>query len=110
MNAATAGWDMVCRIVGECRFGGQVDREFGTMIQAPGMPADQGNWSGAKQFAYVRYDPLTNREGLDALGLTQIPEQDLAAMDDVRKIPQLREVGSAFAKRYVLLDHLSGFI
>ena len=80
------------------------------MIQAPGMPADQGNWSGAKQFAYVRYDPLTNREGLDALGLTQIPEQDLAAMDDVRKIPQLREVGSAFAERYVLLDHLSGFI
>jgi hypothetical protein len=110
MNSATAGWDMVCRIVGECRFGGQVDREFGTMMQAPGMPADQGNWSGAKQFAYVRYDPLTNREGLDALGLSQIPEQDLAAMDDVRKIPQLREVGSAFAKRYVLLDHLSGFI
>jgi hypothetical protein len=31
-------------------------------------------------------------------------------MDDVRKIPQLREVGSSYAKRYVLLDHLSGFI
>jgi hypothetical protein len=110
MNAATAGWDMVCRIVGECRFGGKVDKEFGEMIQAPGMPADQGNWSGAKQFAYVRYDPLTSREGLDSLGLTQIPEQDLAAMDDVNKIPQLREVGRAFAERYVLLEHLSGFI
>jgi hypothetical protein len=100
MNSATAGWDMVCRIVGE----------FGTMMQAPGMPADQGNWSGAKQFAYVRYDPLTNREGLDALGLSQTSEQDLAAMDDVRKIPQLREVGSSYAKRYVLIDRLSGFI
>jgi hypothetical protein len=110
MNSATAGWDMVCRIVGECRFGRPVDREFGTVMQAPGMPADQGNWSGAKQFAYVRYDPLTNREGLDSLGLAHIPEQDLAAMDDVRKIPQLREVGSAFAERYVLLEHLSGFI
>ncbi len=110
MNSATAGWDMVCRIVGECRFGGPLDREFGSMIQSPGTPADQSNWSGAKQFAYVRYDPLTNREGLDALGLTQIPEQDLAAMDDVNKIPQLREVGSAFADRYLSLEHLSGFL
>jgi hypothetical protein len=74
------------------------------------MPADQGNWSGAKQFAYVRYDPLTNRKGLDAIGLSQITEQDLAAMDDVLKIPQLREVGISYAERYVLLDHLSGFI
>ena len=50
------------------------------------------------------------REGLDARGLTQTPEQDLAAMDDVNKIPQLQEVGRAFAERYVLLEHLSVFI
>jgi patatin-like phospholipase/acyl hydrolase len=37
MNAATAGWDMVCRIVGECRFGEPIDREFGNMI--PPLPA-----------------------------------------------------------------------
>jgi len=110
MSAATTGWDMVCRIVGECRFGAPVDREFGSMIQSPGTPPDQSNWSGAKQFAYVRYDPLTSRDGLDSLGLTQIPEQDLAAMDDVGKIPELRQVGSAYAEHHLSLDHLSGFI
>jgi len=110
MNAATDGWDMVCRTVGECRFGAPVDREFGSMIQSPGTPPDQSNWSGAKQFAYVRYDPLTSRVGLDSLGLTQIPEQDLAAMDDVGKIPELRQVGSAYAEHHLSLDHLSGFI
>jgi hypothetical protein len=58
----------------------------------------------------VRYDPLTSREGLDELGLHQIPEQDLAAMDDVKKIPELRQVGSAYAERHLSLEHLSGFL
>lgn len=110
MNAATAGWDMVCRIVGECRFGEPIDREFGSMIQLPGTPPDQSNWSGPKQFAYVRYDPITSREGLDSLGLQTIPEQDLAAMDDVKKIPELMQVGSAYAERHLSLEHLSGFL
>ena len=110
MNAATAGWDMVCRIVGECRFGEVIDQEFGGMIERPGTPADQSNWSGAKQFAYVRYDPLTNREGLDSLGLSHVPEQDLEAMDDVKMIPVLREVGSAYAEHHLSLEHLSGFL
>jgi predicted acylesterase/phospholipase RssA len=110
MNAATAGWDMVCRIVGECRFGGPIDREFGSMIQPSGTSPDQSNWSGAKQFAYVRYDPLTSREGLNDLGLHEIPEQDLAAMDDVKKIPELMQVGSAYAERHLSLEHLCGFL
>lgn len=110
MNAATAGWDMVCRIVGECRFGEPIDREFGSMIQPPGTPPDQSNWSGPKQFAYVRYDPITSREGLDSLGLHEIPEQDLAAMDDVEKIPVLQQVGSAYAEHHLSLQHLSGFL
>ena len=28
MNAATDGWDMVCRLLGECRFGRPIDSEF----------------------------------------------------------------------------------
>lgn len=109
MNAATAGWDMVCRVLGECRFGGAIDREFGSMIQRPGAPTDESNWSGPKQFAYVRYDPLTSREGLDTIGLTELAEQDLAAMDDVSKITELQQVGSAYAARFVSVEHLKGF-
>jgi patatin-like phospholipase/acyl hydrolase len=132
MNAATAGWDMVCRVLGECRFGGQVDREFGDMIQAPHTPADQSNWTGAKQFAYVRYDPLTNAEGLMKIGLADVSFEEyekmskkkqqrvkedlkpmvdkLAKMDDVSLITELQQVGVAYGKTYVSLDHLAGFV
>jgi hypothetical protein len=129
MNAATAGWDMVCRVLGECRFGGQVDREFGTMVLEPGEPS---NWTGAKQFAYVRYDPLTNAEGLMKIDLADVSFEEyekmskekqqrvkedlkpmvdkLAKMDDVSLITELQQVGVAYGKTYVSLDHLAGFV
>jgi hypothetical protein len=50
MNAASAGWDMACRTIGECRFGGAIDNEFGD-----GLEPEQS--TVPKQFAYVRYDP-----------------------------------------------------
>jgi len=132
MNAATAGWDMVCRVLGECRFGGVVDREFGDMVQKRGTPAEQSNWMGAKQFAYVRYDPLTNAEGLIEIGLSDVSLEDfeamskeekqrirdslkpmvekLAKMDDVLLIPELKRVGEAYSQKNVSLDHLAGFV
>ncbi|HEY8609818.1 MAG TPA: patatin-like phospholipase family protein, partial [Roseomonas sp.] len=47
MNAASAGWDMTCRILGDCRFGGPIDREFGDGLVGAGGGA---NWTGPKQF------------------------------------------------------------
>jgi hypothetical protein len=61
MNAASAGWDMSCRIIGECRFGGSIDREFKEAVVLPGEPS---NWTGPKQFTYVRYDPDVTEKGL----------------------------------------------
>lgn len=110
MNAATDGWDMVCRVVGECRFGRPIDSEFGAMIQKPGTPAEQSNWTGTKQFAYVRYDPLTSRAGLDALGLADVSDEALARMDDVSQIPELQRVGRVFAAKNLSLEHLLGFL
>lgn len=129
MNSATAGWDMVCRVLGECRFGGLVDREFGDMVRKPGEPC---NWTGPKQFAYVRYDPLTNAEGLIEIGLADVGLEEfemmskeeqqrirqglkpmvekLAKMDDVSLIPELQRVGAAYAQKNVSLDHLAGFV
>lgn len=132
MHAASAGWDMVCRVLGECRFGGEVDREFGAMIQEPGTAAKQSNWTGAKQFAYVRYNPLTNPEGLIEIGLADVSHEEyqalskskkqqiqeslrpfaekLARMDDVSLIPELQRVGKAYAKKNVSIDHLESFV
>lgn len=110
MNAATVGWDMVCRVLGECRYGGELDREFGAMIQSPNTPAGESNWSGSKQFSYVRYDPLTSRKGLDELGLLDVSEEALSRMDDVRLIPDLQRVGAAFAQHNLRINHLTGFV
>jgi predicted acylesterase/phospholipase RssA len=97
MNAASDGWDMVCRVLGECRFGPSIDNEFGAMIQAPHTPPEQSNWTGAKQFSYIRYNPLISRQGLDELGLSDISAEAIAHMDNVAMIPELQRVGRTYA-------------
>jgi len=92
------------------RYGGDVDREYGAMVQAPNTPVGESNWSGPKQFAYVPYDPLTSREGLNELGLADVREEALARMDDVKQISDLQRVGAAFAQHHLRIDHLAGFV
>jgi hypothetical protein len=106
MNAASAGWDTTCRILGECRFGGPIDSEFGDMLVDPGGAA---NWTGAKQFAYVRYDPDVTAPGLRALGLDDIRPETVQVMDSVEFVDDIRRVGEAFG-RNISLDHLRGFV
>jgi hypothetical protein len=107
MNAASAGWDMACRTLGECRHGGQIDREIGDMVAAPGA----ANWTGPKQFAYVRYDPDVSRQGLDKLGLGDIDADSVQVMDSVKHIPAIQRVGAAYARAHVLTaEHLRGFV
>ena len=108
MNAATAGWDMLCRVIGECRFGGSIDSEFGTMVVDADHPSS--NWSGPKQFAYVRYDPLTTRKSLDDLGLSDIDAAAMQQMDDVSLIPDLYRLGQTYGERSLQLSHLAGFV
>jgi patatin-like phospholipase/acyl hydrolase len=104
MNAASAGWDMACRLVGECRFGRPIDREFGDMVGA-------ATSTGSKQFAYVRYDPDVSQTGLDALGLDHIKATDVQTLDSIDFIPQIQEVGVAYAGAHVkTAEHLRGFL
>ncbi|MEB3260405.1 MAG: patatin-like phospholipase family protein [Cyanobacteriota bacterium] len=110
MNAATAGWDMVCRVIGECRFGGPIDSEFGAMVLPAGGAATASNWTGTKQFAYVRYDPLTTQKALDDLGLNDVRAEAMQKMDDVNLIPDLYRLGEVYAQRFLRIDHLKGFV
>ena len=106
MNAAAAGWDMACRLLGECRFGGSIDREFGSMLSAPGQPV---NSTVPKLFAYLRYDPDVTAQGLAALGLPDIDAQAMQKMDSVKNMPDIQRVGKAFARQHVVIEHLRGF-
>lgn len=107
MNAASAGWDMACRLLGECRYGEPIDREFGDMVARPGQP----NFSGAKQFAYVRYDPDVSQTGLERLKLSDVEAADVQQLDSIEHIADIRRVGVAFAERHVdIKAHLQGFL
>jgi hypothetical protein len=104
MNAASEGWDMACRTIGECRFGAAVDREFGDMVFAPGT-------GHGRLFSYVRYDPEVTRAGLDALGLAGIESDHVRLMDSTEHIADIQRVGVAYGERHVDVErHFTGFI
>ena len=108
MNAASAGWDMACRLLGECRFGPIIDREFGDMVMPPG---GAGNWTGPKQFAYVRYDPDVTQQGLRDLGLGDVDAAAVQQMDSVEHIDDIQKVGRTYAAKHVRTsEHLAGFL
>jgi patatin-like phospholipase/acyl hydrolase len=106
MNAALAGWDMACRMLGECRFGLPIDREIGDMVSVPGAAT---NWTGPKLFTYVRYDPDVSQPGLNELGLTAVKAENVQVMDSVKFIADIQRVGQAFAAKHVTLEHVGGF-
>ncbi|ESS72692.1 patatin [Methyloglobulus morosus KoM1] len=107
MNAATAGWDMTCRVLGECRHGGVIDHEFGDMV----MPSQSDhNFTGPKLFTYMRYDPDVTLEGLKAIGISDIDPAKMQQMDSVENISQIQRVGIEYAKHHINTTHFQGFI
>jgi uncharacterized protein len=106
MNAASAGWDMACRTLGDCRYGGPLDRELGDMVSLAGGAATS---TVPKLFTYLRYEPDVSREGLDALGLKDIATDVVRKMDSVEHIPDIQRVGWVFAEQALKPAHLRGF-
>lgn len=106
MNAASAGWDMACRVIGDCRFGPQIDREIEDLVPSETCPITS---TIPKQFAYVRYDPDVSQDGLNKLGLADIKAEQVQVMDSVKHMPEIQRVGVAYAARNVSLKHLRGF-
>ena len=102
MAAALHEQDFLCRTFGRCLAGDPLDREIGTVI-------GQGIKDVPKLFTYVRYNAELSREGLDALGLTNIEPAHVQQMDSVEHIGEMQQVGRAVAEQKVKAAHLSGF-
>lgn len=107
MNAASAGWDMACRTLGDCRHGAPIDREFGGMAGPTANGA--GNSTVPKLFTYLRYNPELSAEGLAQLGLGQIRPADVQKLDSIDHMDEIRQVGEAYAMQNVKPDHFAGF-
>jgi predicted acylesterase/phospholipase RssA len=104
MNAAVDGWDMACRTIGECRFGSEIDREFGDLA------VEAGSTSG-RLFSYVRYDPDVTPEGLSRLGLADVDSAHVRLMDSTDHIAEIQKVGTTYSARHVDIErHFAGFL
>lgn len=107
MNAASAGWDMACRTLGDCLHGAPIDREFDAMV---GMtPEGKSNSTVPKLFSYVRYNPELSNEGLAALNLSNIDPADVQRLDSVDHMKEIQQVGRAYADQHFKVDHLARF-
>jgi hypothetical protein len=89
MFAALNEQDFLCRVFGNCRIGGWLDREVTDMIGKSG-PAKP------KLFTYLRYNADLTADGLKTL--THIEPKHVQKMDSTKHIAELREVGRAAAK------------
>jgi uncharacterized protein len=87
--------DYLCRCLGECIFGDELDSEIGDLVGTQ-LP-------GARWFSYVRYNQSYNAEALAKLLETDATRSKL---DAIQAIPFLREVGQAYAKEHVKIGHL----
>lgn len=111
MNGASAGWDMACRVVGDCRFGPPLDREVGDLVSLAGTgPHGATATSSAKLFSYLRYDPDVSRAGLDALGLHDVDPAAVQTLDGVAHIDAIQRVGATYAAMTLRQEHLDGFV
>jgi hypothetical protein len=95
IGGALTEQDLLCRIVGRCRFGAPIDSEVGDLVDADGDHA-HGPFA-PKKFTYVRYNPPITREGLTALGLPHVEPAHVQVLDSVEYINELMDVGRAYA-------------
>jgi hypothetical protein len=87
--------DYLCRCMGECLYGDQLDSEIGDLV---GVQLPEPRW-----FSYVRYNESYNTETVAQL-LQTAPR--LSKIDAVQAIPLLRQIGQAYAKEHVKMEHL----
>lgn len=97
MNAAADGWDMSCRVTGECRFGAEIDREFGS------MQVKKSDWGKdrSRHFSYVRYNPDVTQAGLRQLKLGKLSAEKMQKMDSTDHIADIQKVGAVYAGKFV---------
>jgi patatin-like phospholipase len=105
--------DVSCRTVGRCTHGARLDREILDLVprqaqsyDAPKIPlsTDLG-----RRFLYARYNADLSREGLNALGFTQVDPSSIQKMDAVENIEPLLQIGRA-AGASVQAEHFGPFL
>lgn len=104
MNGASVSQDLLCRSLGRCRAGQEIDREFGSRIDAAGI-------AGQNLFTYVRYNADLSDEALTAFGVEDPKQRKrVRKLDAVQEIPLLQALGRQAAEGVDLDRHFAGFL
>ena len=102
IHSAVVQQDYLCRVLGECRYGPELDHELGTLVGGAGLLPEP-------LFAYVRYDAETTPTSLTDLGVGHLDPAHLDQIDGIEYLAEMTEFGRALASR-VDLAHLVGFV
>ena len=81
--------DYLCRVLGECRHGPELDSELGDLVGGAGLLPDP-------LFSYLRYDAETHPASLEALGVTHLDAEHLDRIDGVDHIDEMCAFGRAY--------------
>ena len=104
MNGAALGQDLLCRSLGTCRFGPELDREVGTLVGSSGV-------AGSPLFTYVRYDADLSDEKLRDAGITDRKAQkQVRKLDAVDRLKELQHLGRRAATDVDLEEHFADFL
>jgi hypothetical protein len=97
IDSSSLQQDMMCRVLGECRVGGEIDSEIGDLkISSPEQ-------ARGRNFTYLRYDHLYSPE---QIAQAQKITHSGFALDNTKLIPLLRELGAAYAAEHVRMEDL----
>jgi patatin-like phospholipase/acyl hydrolase len=103
IDAAINEQDMICRVLGRCRFGDSIDSEIEDLKVSDEVALQSGLGPfGPKRFTYARYNPVLTTEGIRELGFTTIRAKDVQRLDSAKFMPQLMAIGKAYAARMQL--------
>jgi patatin-like phospholipase/acyl hydrolase len=89
--------DFLCRIIGDCIFGDEIDSEIGDLIRGEDVRTEEDG-----KFSYVRYDHrFTNDEVVQAK-----KAYGSFTLNNTRMRPFLAEIGREYAEKNVRIEHL----
>jgi patatin-like phospholipase len=97
MDSINREQDMICRTVGFCRVGEEIDSEAGDFREIAPDAIEQ------RKFTYLRYDHAYTPEELE---LAKHYGKGGISLDNLRLIPFLQQIGHDYAEQHVRADDL----
>jgi hypothetical protein len=97
IDSSSLQQDMLCRVLGDCRFGAELDLEIGD-LKACGPEG-----AGCRNFTYLRYNHDYTPEQLAKA--QQITKSGFG-IDNLKLIPLLREIGATYAAHHLRAEDL----